>query len=88
MFDLQHYLDNNIRLINTALDRRLPAESERPAALHKAMRYSVFAGGKRVRPMTTLLTTLACGGDPLVAVPLAAAAELEKAAAGAPATEV
>lgn len=54
MFDLQHYLDNNIQLINTALDRRLPAEIERPAALHKAMRYSVFAGGKRLRPVLCL----------------------------------
>ncbi|MCX6992176.1 MAG: polyprenyl synthetase family protein [Kiritimatiellaeota bacterium] len=54
MFDLQHYLDNNIQLINTALDRRLPAETERPAALHKAMRYSVFSGGKRLRPVLCL----------------------------------
>ena len=54
MFDLQHYLDNNIQLINAALDQRLPAEIERPAALHKAMRYSVFAGGKRLRPALCL----------------------------------
>ena len=47
MFDLQHYLANNISLINAALDRKLPAETERPAALHKAMRYSVFAGDGR-----------------------------------------
>ncbi len=54
MFDLQHYLDSNIRLINAALDRRLPAANERPAALHNAMRYSVFAGGKRLRPILCL----------------------------------
>ena len=54
MFDLQHYLDNNIQLINTALNPRLPAATERPAALHKAMRYSVFAGGKRLRPVLCL----------------------------------
>ncbi|MCG2659147.1 MAG: polyprenyl synthetase family protein [Kiritimatiellae bacterium] len=61
MFDLQHYLDNNIQLINTALDQRLPAETERPAALHKAMRYSVFAGGKRLRPVLCLAAAEAIG---------------------------
>ena len=61
MFDLQHYLDNNIKLINTALDQRLPAETERPAALHKAMRYSVFAGGKRLRPLLCLAAVEAIG---------------------------
>ena len=54
MFDLQHYLDDKIRLINAALDRQLPAETERPTTLHKAMRYSVFAGGKRLRPVLCL----------------------------------
>ena len=61
MFDLQHYLDNNIRLINAALDQQLPAETERPAALHKAMRYSVFAGGKRLRPVLCLAAAEASG---------------------------
>lgn len=61
MFDLQHYLDNNLRMINAALDRRLPAETERPAALHKAMRYSVFAGGKRLRPVLCLAAAEAIG---------------------------
>lgn len=67
MFDLQHYLDNNIQLINTTLDQRLPAETERPAALHKAMRYSVFAGngrsagGKRLRPVLCLAAANASG---------------------------
>jgi len=61
MFDLQHYLDNNIQLINTALDQRLPAETKRPAVLHKAMRYSVFAGGKRLRPLLCLAAADASG---------------------------
>lgn len=61
MFDLQHYLDNKIQLINTTLDRRLPAETKRPAALHKAMRYSVFAGGKRLRPVLCLAASEATG---------------------------
>lgn len=61
MFDLQQFLNNNTRLINAALDRRLPAETERPAALHKAMRYSVFAGGKRLRPILCLAAAEAGG---------------------------
>ena len=61
MFDLQHYLANNIQLINAALDRRLPTATERPAALHKAMRYSVFAGGKRLRPILCLAAAKTIG---------------------------
>jgi len=75
MFDLQHYLDNNIQLINVALDRRLPAETERPAALHKAMRYSVFAGGKRLRPVLCLAAANA--GGPANATALTAALAIE-----------
>lgn len=40
--------------VDAALDRLLPAESEQPPSIHRAMRYSVFAGGKRVRPMLCL----------------------------------
>lgn len=59
-----------------ALEVAVRRASNGPDPLDEAARNLVLAGGKRVRPMTTLLTTLACGGDPLVAVPLAAAAEL------------
>ena len=34
-----------------ALDRWVPAESHDPATIHRAMRYSLFAGGKRIRPI-------------------------------------
>ncbi len=50
MFDLKVYLEGKRRLIDSALDREMPRETERPARLHKAMRYSVFSGGKRLRP--------------------------------------
>jgi geranylgeranyl diphosphate synthase type II len=46
------------------LEARLPAESTRPAALHQAMRYSVLAGGKRLRPILCLAAAEAVGGDP------------------------
>ena len=43
-------------LIDRALDYYLPREEEYPQEIHRAMRYSVFAGGKRIRPLLTLLT--------------------------------
>jgi geranylgeranyl diphosphate synthase type II len=42
--------------VDAALERLLPAESTRPASIHQAMRYSVFAGGKRIRPILCLET--------------------------------
>ncbi len=41
-------------LVNIILDRFLPRKDEYPKDLHKAMRYSVFAGGKRLRPYLTM----------------------------------
>ncbi len=54
MFDLQKYLEPRLRRINAELARRLPPATMRPAVLHKAMRYSVLAGGKRLRPILCL----------------------------------
>jgi len=74
-FDLQAYLEDRTELINRALDRFLPKESTKPATIHKAMRYSLFAGGKRLRPALCLAAAAACGGDDEGALPLAAAVE-------------
>jgi len=49
-------------LIDAALDRALPAADEPPAGLHEAMRYSVFAGGKRLRPILVLTAAEAARG--------------------------
>ena len=62
MFDLQQYLKEKTGLINKALDRALPAANTRPAILHHAMRYSVLAGGKRLRPILCLAAAEAVGG--------------------------
>lgn len=51
MIDLRQYLEQQQQLIDTALDSVVPPESQSPATIHKAMRYSLFAGGKRVRPI-------------------------------------
>ncbi len=76
MPDLQAYIGERVRRINAELDRRLPAESERPAALHRAMRYSVFAGGKRLRPILCLAAAESVGGVLETALPAALALEV------------
>lgn len=48
---LNDYITEQCALIDAALDRLLPAEDESPETIHKAMRYSIFAGGKRMRPV-------------------------------------
>jgi geranylgeranyl diphosphate synthase type II len=52
--DIQEFLKDRARQIDAALDRLLPSETERPESIHRAMRYSVFAGGKRLRPTLCL----------------------------------
>ena len=74
-FDLQSYLESRTELINRALDRLLPKDTTKPATIHQAMRYSLFAGGKRMRPALCLAAAAACGGDEEDALPLACAVE-------------
>ena len=74
--DLKVYLKEQCVLVDTALDRFLPGETELPHSVHKAMRYSVFAGGKRVRPILMLAACQAVGGDPGRALPAACAMEM------------
>jgi geranylgeranyl diphosphate synthase type II len=57
------------------MDRLLPRAAVRPATLHKAMRYSLFAGGKRIRPALVLAAAEACGGAVEAALPAACAVE-------------
>jgi geranylgeranyl diphosphate synthase type II len=74
-FDLQQFLAARTETVNRALDRFLPSASTRPATIHKAMRYSLFAGGKRMRPALCLAAAQACGGKEADAMPLACAVE-------------
>ena len=73
--DLKAYLKEQRQRIDTALDGFLPPAGTRPATIHEAMRYSLFAGGKRLRPILCLAACEACGGDSEEALPLAAAVE-------------
>jgi len=74
-FDLQQFLATRTQTVNAALDKFLPGEKVRPATIHKAMRYSLFAGGKRMRPALCLAAAAACGGREADALPLACAVE-------------
>src|SRR6201981_2031407 len=73
--NLKSYLKSRQKLIDRALDGYLPKENVRPATIHKAMRYSLFAGGKRLRPILCLAAAEACGGKIYNALPLACAVE-------------
>ena len=75
LFDLQDFLSTRTETVNRALDKYLPPEKTKPATIHKAMRYSIFAGGKRMRPALCLAAASACGGSEKDALPLACAVE-------------
>ncbi len=72
---LKAYLQERNRLIESALDLYLPAQDTLPVHLHEAMRYSVFAGGKRIRPILVLAACEAVGGK--IDQALAAACAIE-----------
>src|ERR1700732_3586418 len=61
--------------IEAALEKLLPAESTPPASIHRAMRYSVFAGGKRLRPILCYEASRLYTLNPEPVVPVACAVE-------------
>jgi geranylgeranyl diphosphate synthase, type II len=73
--NLKTYLVSRQKLIDRVLDSYLPKENTRPQTIHKAMRYSLFAGGKRLRPILCLAAAEACGGKVKNALPLACSLE-------------
>jgi geranylgeranyl diphosphate synthase type II len=73
---LDAYLKDRQKIIEEALQRYLPDEDAIPQELHTATHYSVFAGGKRIRPILCLAAHEACGGDLAAAMPTACALEL------------
>lgn len=76
MNHLPETLKSQQTAIQEALDRILPVAEGRTARLHEAMRYSVFAGGKRLRPVLCITACEACGGAAEQAVQAACALEL------------
>ncbi len=62
MSDLNGYMKRVAELTDNALNRLLPSEETYPPSIHRLMRYSTFAGGKRIRPCLTMAAWEACGG--------------------------
>jgi geranylgeranyl diphosphate synthase, type II len=75
-FELGEYMKERTAAVDVALERFLPAETEPPRTLHKAMRYSVFAGGKRLRPVLVIAGAESVGGHMHDVMPAACAIEL------------
>ena len=74
--DLKIYLKEKRALVDEALERFLPESDERSAEVVKAMRYSLFAGGKRLRPILCIAGAEAVGGDVQSVMPVACALEM------------
>ena len=75
-FDLTKYLDTRRALVDGALERVLPSEDAVPVTLHRAMRYSVLAPGKRLRPTLVIAGAEAVGGAVDAVLDTACALEL------------
>jgi geranylgeranyl diphosphate synthase, type II len=71
--DLKRYLAARARLVERALDARFPRQASR---LRQAMRYSLLAGGKRIRPVLALAAGEVCGVRPRLVLPFACALEM------------
>jgi geranylgeranyl diphosphate synthase type II len=75
MQPLEDYLEQQRQRVEVSLDQCLPTLDSYPPLLMEAMRYSVFAGGKRLRPILTLAAAEAVGGDAERTLPAASALE-------------
>ncbi len=75
-WQLKPYLQERIQLVESALDLYMPKIDTLPTSLHDAMRYSVFAGGKRIRPILMMAACEAVGGSPQKVLPAACAIEM------------
>ena len=74
--DLKAYLENRRAMVDAALDRVLPPETAAPPRIHEAMRYSVLAPGKRLRPILVIAGAEAVGGHAEAVLDTACALEL------------
>lgn len=69
-------LEKRSRMVNLALDEMIPAADTYPAIIHEAIRYSLFAGGKRLRPVLAMTTAELLDGNVEDIMPAACALEL------------
>ena len=73
--DFSHYWAARQKKVDAALNRLLPPATTKPKTIHQAMRYSIFAGGKRLRPVICLASAEVINGKNDDAIPLACAVE-------------
>ncbi|XP_027077557.1 geranylgeranyl pyrophosphate synthase 7, chloroplastic-like [Coffea arabica] len=73
-FRFDEYMNTKAISVNKALDDAIPLQE--PIKIHEAMRYSLLAGGKRVRPMLCIASCELVGGDESLAMPMACALEM------------
>jgi geranylgeranyl diphosphate synthase type II len=74
--DLRRYLQEKKEMVDSALERYLPKKEELTSNLHKAMQHSLFAGGKRIRPILSIASFEAVGGKGEKIIPFACALEM------------
>ena len=74
--NLREYLVQQQQIVDAELDRLVPPESAPPDTIHRAMRYSLFAGGKRIRPILCLEAARAVSESFCAALPAACALEM------------
>jgi geranylgeranyl diphosphate synthase, type II len=73
---LRRFFDRHSRLVNRSLRRSLPPAALQPKIIHRAMRYSIDAGGKRLRPILVIAGAEACGSRAAKVLPTACALEM------------
>lgn len=73
---LHSYFHSRTKLADQALNQLMDTTNSNPEIIHESMRYSVFAGGKRLRPVLVMMGAEICGGKPESVLPTAAAMEL------------
>src|SRR5690349_5215033 len=74
--NLRDYLVCQQQLVDAELGRLVPPETTPPETIHRAMRYSLFAGGKRIRPILAIEAARSIADDPAGAVSAACSLEL------------
>jgi geranylgeranyl diphosphate synthase, type II len=75
-FDIQRYLEEKRDEVDRFLDTAVPDSRTPPTTLHEAMRYSLFAGGKRIRPILAIAAAEAVGRASRAVLPVASSLEL------------
>ena len=74
--DIKEYFNHQAVIVDRWLDRLIPSTTESPELIHEAMRYSLFAGGKRLRPVLAIAAGEMFGADPNELLPIACALEM------------